>query len=417
MIYKREMIVLENGLRVIFDLRPNSDSFAACCMVNVGSLNDFSKKCGIAHFLEHFLFRSKLEDSNEYVEDRIYTHGGHLIGGTSPTFTTYFVSSHKMDAIKAIQYIGRTVCDLNINERLFREEKEVIIEEIIGNYPNTPNSDKLLLLGIPKKYHRPTAGTDKSIKTIELKDLQAFYNLYYTPKNMVLSVVGNFDKEEITNSIKKYFTKLPKSRSKVFKIIGFPCNGPKIDTSHYMSGRFVIYFVTRAFRNADLPVAKLLEEYFDYFIHKKYRMKKEHLYYISCDLDYNYNVGCFEFYFKSNPEKTERILLEFLHDLKDIKHNLVDIKTLNKIKARLIKKDMLGFENVLLAAKWYSCRELLTSKANPNDFHDYLMAVKKIKREAIKDFCQRLFSENNFSLDYWGKLDKKTKQEILDLIK
>jgi hypothetical protein len=86
------------------------------------------------------------------------------------------------------------------------------------------------------------------------------------------------------------------------------------------------------------------------------------------------------------------------------------------IKNKLVKKQLIRFEDVLKAAHWYSSRELLTSKDNPNDMESYLKAFDNISCESIMDFSQRLFTNQNFFLDFSGFLNKKTKEEILRLL-
>ena len=179
---------------------------------------------------------------------------------------------------------------------------------------------------------------------------------------------------------------------------------------------FSIYFVTKAFENADLPVAELMNEYIDLIMYKNFQLKKEQLYRIYCDLDYSYNIGCFDFEFRCKHKKIKRVLFDFLNDLRFLKHNCIEEKMLETIKNKIVKKQLICFEDVLKAADWYSSRELLTSKDNPNDMESYLKAFDNISCESIMDFSQRLFTKSNFFLDYSGFLNKKTKEEILRLL-
>jgi predicted Zn-dependent peptidase len=420
MIYERELFELENGLRVIFDHRPNSQTFAACCMVNVGSLNDYKKQYGMAHLLEHFLFRSKLEGSDESVEERLYTHGGTVNAETSTTYTSYFLNSHKDDALKAIQYIGRVICDLSLDEEIFSQEKEVVHEEI-GDWnlfsKNLWDSSKLSILGIPKKYHYPVIGSNQSLEKIGIRDLINFYEKHYTPENIVLSVVGNFEKDKMKDQINKYFLNLPKTRSKKLKRVRFRIEGPKIESGYDFSAHyFDIYFITNAYQTPDLPVAELMDEYFDFIIHKNYRLDKEQLYHLYCKLDFNYNIGCFDFGFFCKHKKIKRVLFDFIKDIKKLKTHLIDEEILKTIKDKHIKNNLILFEDVLSAAKWYSQRELLTSKSNPNDFQNYIESLKLVDTQAFKDFSNELFILENFFLEYTGYLTFKNKLEILDIL-
>jgi predicted Zn-dependent peptidase len=389
-------------------------------MVNVGSFNDYKKQYGMAHLLEHFLFRSKLENSNESVEDKIYTHGGTLNAETGTTYTSYFINSHKDDALKAIQYLGRIVCDLSLDEELFSQEKEIVNEEIDDWSIIRPlfwDYSKLSLLGIPKKYHYPNIGSSQTLRRIGIRDLEKYYEKHYTPENTVLSIVGNFQRAKMKDHINKYFLNLPKPRSKKMKRIHFRIEGPKIESGYDFYGySFDIYFITKAYKTPDLPIAELMKEYFDFLIYKNYRLNKEQIYHLYCNLDYNYNIGCFDFDFSCNHKKIKRVLFDFMKDIRTLKYEFVDEKILNTIKDKHIKTNLILFEDVLNAAKWYSQRELLTSKSNPNDTHNYVESLKKIDGKAFQDFAQRLFIPDNFFLKYSGYLNFKSKLEILDLL-
>jgi zinc protease len=325
------------------------------------------------------------------------------------------VLSHKTDALQAIKYLEKIVCDLNIDEELLSQEKEIISEEMGGLISWNYRTKKLSLLGFPEYVVHPTIGTRYSLKNIKISDIQKFYEQFYTPDNIVLSIVGNFNRKEIVDFVNKHFINLPKVHSNRPNKIQFLIKGPKIKARREIWGySFTVYFVTKAFENADLPVAELMNEYIDLQMHKNFRMKKEQLYHIGCDLDYEYNIGCFDFDFRCKHKKLKRVLFDFLKDLKLITNNCIDEKMLDTIKNKLIKKQLIFFENVLQAAEWYSNRELLTSKDNPNDLESYLKSFDDITCESITDFAKRLFTPSNFFLDYDGFLNKKSKEEILN---
>ncbi|MBJ7541739.1 insulinase family protein [Streptococcus sp. SL1232] len=202
--------VLENGLKVF--LIPKTDFQESCGMlvVNFGSLDnkftiDESVKVyeeGIAHFLEHKLF--ELENGQDVSE--LFTNAG----ANSNAFTTfdktcfYFSTvDHLKENLDLLQHF---VADIAFTEESIEREKS-IIEQEIDMYQD--DADYRLYQGVLENLYpktalaRDIAGTQESIARISVEDLKENHDVFYSPREMTLLVVGNFDKDDIFNQIKE----------------------------------------------------------------------------------------------------------------------------------------------------------------------------------------------------------------------
>ena len=201
---------LENGLKVF--LIPKQDFQESCGMmiVNFGSLDTKftydgqSKEYneGIAHFLEHKLF--ELEDGQDVAE--LFTNAG----AHSNAFTTFDKTCYYFSAVDNLEenvtLLQQFISETSFTEASITREKDIIGQEI-DMYQD--DADYRLYQGILENLYPNTAlaqdiaGTQESIENISVADLKENHNIFYSPQEMTLLLVGNFDKDLLFNQIKK----------------------------------------------------------------------------------------------------------------------------------------------------------------------------------------------------------------------
>ena len=201
---------LENGLKVF--LIPKQDFQESCGMmiVNFGSLDTKfthdgqSKEYneGIAHFLEHKLF--ELEDGQDVAE--LFTNAG----ANSNAFTTFDKTCYYFSAVDNLEenvtLLQQFISETSFTEASITREKDIIGQEI-DMYQD--DADYRLYQGILENLYPNTAlaqdiaGTQESIENISVADLKENHNIFYSPQEMTLLLVGNFDKDLLFNQIKK----------------------------------------------------------------------------------------------------------------------------------------------------------------------------------------------------------------------
>lgn len=201
---------LENGLKIF--LIPKQDFQESCGMmiVNFGSLDtkftydgqpkEYNE--GIAHFLEHKLF--ELEDGQDVAE--LFTNAG----ANSNAFTTFDKTCYYFSAVDNLEenvtLLQQFISETSFTEASITREKDIIDQEI-DMYQD--DADYRLYQGILENLYPNTAlaqdiaGTQESIENISVADLKENHNIFYSPQEMTLLLVGNFDKDLLFNQIKK----------------------------------------------------------------------------------------------------------------------------------------------------------------------------------------------------------------------
>ena len=190
-----QKIQLDNGLTLIGEHNPRSQSFAAGYFVNTGARDEDDAVAGVSHFLEHMMFKGTDKRSPEQINREFDELGAVYNAYTSEERTVYY------GAVLAER--GAQLLDLltdmmrpALRQGDFDLEKNVILEEI-AMYQDRPGF-KVFEAGNAKFYNgyplgNSVLGTSESITALEQRQMQAYFEARYAPNNMLLSVAGNYD--------------------------------------------------------------------------------------------------------------------------------------------------------------------------------------------------------------------------------
>ena len=206
-----DKLVLDNGLTVIVKEFKPSSVINLAVWVKVGSVNEDECNAGVSHYIEHMLFKGTKKRKVGEIAKEIHSVGGYLNAFTHFECTCYWIvlPSRFLDTALDVQ------ADAIINplfERLeLIKEKKVILEEL-KMYEDRPESfcfEKLMELAyLSHNYRRPIIGYENSLNRMKREDIVDYYNTYYQPGNMVVTLVGDVRKEEGISKISKIFSKM-----------------------------------------------------------------------------------------------------------------------------------------------------------------------------------------------------------------
>ena len=183
---------LKNGIRYIIDENGSKYSANIIFMVGVGSRFEVKNKFGLAHFLEHMLFKgTKKRKNSKAISDEIYSCGATTNAMTTYDVTGYYITTASEHIEKQLDILS----DMLFNSQFkgLKSEKDVVISENKMN--ETAPDDKLIilfnnLLFKGTTFEHDTGGLNKDIRKFTKKDVVDFYNKYYSPDNIVLSICG-----------------------------------------------------------------------------------------------------------------------------------------------------------------------------------------------------------------------------------
>jgi zinc protease len=208
---------LDNGLRVLLLEDHRSPIVSFQVWYRVGSRDEQRGATGIAHFLEHLMFKGTPTRGPKQFARLVEENGGQDNAFTSQDVTSYYVdiASDKIDLV--IDLEADRMQSLLLDPKEIASEREVVIEERRTRTEDDPGGFLGEEVGsIAFKAHPygfPIIGWMEDIKRITPAEIRAFYKTYYVPNNAIVVAVGDFKAPAVMEKIQKTFGRIPRGKT------------------------------------------------------------------------------------------------------------------------------------------------------------------------------------------------------------
>ena len=208
---------LDNGLRVLLLEDHRSPIVSFQVWYRVGSRNEQRGATGIAHFLEHMMFKGTPTRGPKQFARLVEENGGQDNAFTSQDVTSYFVdiAADKLDLV--IELEADRMRNLLLDAKQIASEREVVIEERRTRTEDDPGGflgeevSSIAFKAHPYGY--PIIGWLEDIKRITPAEIRAFYQTYYLPNNAMVVAVGAFQAPAALEKIRRSFGRIPRGRT------------------------------------------------------------------------------------------------------------------------------------------------------------------------------------------------------------
>jgi len=378
--------ILKNGITLIFE-KNNSKSVAVEVMFRVGSNDENKKIWGISHFLEHMLFEgTKKRKDSRAIANEIEKYGAEFNAYTASDRTAYFIKIINKRFDIALDILSDMMKNPLFNIKKLEKEKKVILKEI-NMVIDDPKQYQWILLqkNLFEKHpaKNPTYGTVKTVKNLSRKNILDYYTKYYTPNNMVISVVGNVS--NVRQKIEKYFRSINPGKINVRKKVIEP-KQTKIKTfaekrSIYNSYMVMGYkTVSRTHKDSYVfdVINAILGRGQSGWMFEEIRNKMGLAYQVGTQNEFEDDFGIFAVYAgldKRNIEKARKIILRQFRKLGKIsRYELDEAKTYIEGNYTLNKED--NFHAADNLAFWETIGNLTLA-------NNYIRNIKKIKIDDV----------------------------------
>lgn len=220
-IFNTKQTELSNGIKLI-TIKKDSQISAVHAGVNIGSLFEEKDEKGIAHFIEHMLFKGTQIRTNEKLNSDLENLGGEYNAYTDFNSTVYSASILNEELENAITLMGDMLLNSTFPVGEIEKERGVILSEIRSINDDIEDLSFQKVNEMAFKYsplREDTIGNEEIIKNVTREQLLEFYNKYYLPNNSFISIVSPFEHEEIINIVSKSFGNWAKKKFAKKKII------------------------------------------------------------------------------------------------------------------------------------------------------------------------------------------------------
>lgn len=206
--------VLPNDLEVVVIPDHRAPVVTQMIWYHVGSADEAPGVSGIAHFLEHLMFKGTKNHPAGEFSAKVASIGGQENAFTSYDYTAYFqrVSPDALEMV--MQFESDRMENLVLNEEAVKTERDVILEERRMRVDSNPasmlmeNTDAVLFYNHP--YRKPVIGWQQEMEKLSLKNAIDFYQQYYTPNNATLIIAGDVSPERVRELTMTTWAKVPK---------------------------------------------------------------------------------------------------------------------------------------------------------------------------------------------------------------
>ncbi len=208
---------LPNGLRVVLKPIPDAATVTVMTAYRVGSADEPLDQTGLAHYLEHLMFKGTRQLMPGDIDRLTRKAGGRNNAYTTQDYTTYhfdFASAHWDTALRIEADRMR---HLQIDDRHeFQQEKGAVIAELDGNEDSPYDLENKtilpLLFGDKSPYGHPVIGEKNHVRNVTAEQIKAFYDRWYHPNNATIVMVGGFDPAKALGLIRELFGPIPASQ-------------------------------------------------------------------------------------------------------------------------------------------------------------------------------------------------------------
>ena len=399
-----QTVTLPNGIRIIHEQNPINVAYCGYA-IDAGTRDEQADEQGMAHFVEHLIFKGTRKRHAWHILNRMENVGGDLNAYTNKEETVIYSAFLKEDFLRAAELLTDIVFNSTFPQNEIEKEVEVIIDEI-QSYEDSPaelifdDFEELIFPDHP--LGRNILGKPEQLRNFRSEDALRFVNRYYKPDNLIFFVQGNLDFNRIVRSMEKVTAGIPFSTTENYtRQAPGPYHPRQVvlhkDThqAHVMIGgrgynayderRTGLYLLNNILggpgMNSRLNVAL--------------REKRGLVYSVESNLTAYTDTGTFCIYFGCDLKDTDRCIELVQKELRNLRKQPLTTSRLNAAKKQIIgqigvasdnfESNALDMAKSFLHYKQYEAKEKLFQR------------IKSLTASYLQDIANEMFDENYLS--------------------
>jgi predicted Zn-dependent peptidase len=422
-VFRKRMVtreVLDTGLRLITESMPHVRSVSIGVWLMRGSRHETDEQSGIAHFVEHMLFKGTSTRTAEDIAQAIDSIGGQLDAFTAKEYASYYIKVLDEHLPLAVDLLSDIVINPAFAEEELEREKKVILEEI-KMVEDTPDDLVHELFtqhfweGHPLA--RPILGTKETVESFTPRVLRDYFQGVYAAPNLIVSAAGNIQHAQVRELIDHAFDKLPPSG--VSLVDGAPKVVPQVivrskelEQSHVCLGtnsypqnhddRYVSYIMNTVLGGS--MSSRLFQNV---------REKRGLAYAVFSGLSAYRDAGSITIYAGCANDAVGEVVDLCVEELRGMKIAPVPDAELRRAKDHLKGSLMLSLENTASRMSHLARQEIYFDRHFGLD--ETLAGVERVTSEDVQRVARDLFANGSLAATVLGPSPAKVTRAQLDL--
>ncbi len=394
---------LHNGIRVLHKPTPSNISHA-CIIINAGSRDERETKDGLAHFIEHLLFKQTEKRNTNQILNRLEMVGADLNAYTTKEYTCIHASFLKPHIERSLDLFEDIVFHSVFPEEEMAKEKEVILDEI-SSYHDQPdeaiNDDFEDLLFEGHNLGRNILGTSDSVQAFTQNDIFDFVHSNYRTDEIIIGVCGDYHFKSVIRIADKLFGRIAQNRPER-KRSALNTYSPKqlrfskpINQSHCVIGNR-----SYAMHHPDKVGFLLLNNILGGTgMSSRLNLEIREKYGIAYTIESNYtpmsDTGIFSIYLGTDAEKMPRALKLVERELKKLRDQQLGPLQLHQAKQKFIGQIALGEENRMGLV--ISMSKSLLDYGKVDSLEEIFTKINAVSSSQILKIANEMFEPNSLS--------------------
>jgi predicted Zn-dependent peptidase len=405
-----ESTLLPNGLRIVTERIPHVRSIAIGCWIGSGSRLERGAERGIAHLLEHMLFKGTTSRSAEDIARAVDSVGGNLDAFTTKEMVSYNTKVLDEHLPLAWDILSDLILNPVFNPEELEKEKHVILEELKMEMDNPEYLVHELFAKHLFKGHtlaQPIIGTKQTILGITRDMLVDYHKRIYTPANIVVTAAGNLEHAAIVERVSASFAAMPQGR-KLAKQPAPKVQAPfilkqkKTQQAHLYIGA-PSHPIDHPDRFGTYVLNTILGGGMSSRLFQNIRERQGLVYAVMSDLMLYRDAGAIAIYAGTSAETLPKVVSSVMDEFRDLKANPVPSEELRRAKEHLKGSMMLSLESTgsrmtnlarqqLFFGRFFSMQEMIDG-------------IESVTQEQIQTLANAAFQQDKLSLTILGKVE------------
>ena len=407
MTIKQRIFTLENGLQCAFQAQRSSVAHVVVA-VRAGARDELDHQQGLAHFLEHNLFKGTSKRKAYHILSRLDDVGGELNAYTTKEETIIHASFLKTDFRRAQELLYDVLANSTFPEKELEKEKEVIKDEI-SSYKDAPGEsifddfEDHIFRGDP--LGRNILGTPESVDGLSRADILEFQSRTYTADRIKLAVVGPFGSERVERTVAELFAGFQFAHSNwenTFKGEGQP--GRVVENLAQFQDHYMMGWRTCGIHGHDRRSLSLLNNILggpamNSRLGLNIREKHGIAYNIESYLNLYSDVGMMGIYLGCDPQQTEKAAALVAREVAKLRETKLGTLQMSKAKKQFLGQMAMSEDNGLNSA--VGAARALLHFGRVNDFETVASKIQAITAQQLQDVANAyLVPDKAFELIY-----------------
>jgi predicted Zn-dependent peptidase len=412
--------VLDNGLRLITETMPHVRSVSIGVWLTRGSRHEVAARSGIAHFVEHMLFKGTATRSAEDIAQAIDSIGGQLDAFTAKEYASYYIKVLDEHLPTAVDLLSDIVMRPRFDDEDIEKEKKVILEEI-KMVEDTP--DDLVHELFTQHFWeghalgRPILGSKESVESLTAPILRDYFGTTYVASNLIVSAAGNVQHAQVRELVARAFGPLAAPH------VPFDDTVPRVvpqvlvrtkelEQSHVCLGTNS-YPQNHPDRYVGYIMNTVLGGSMSSRLFQNVREKRGLAYAVFSGLSAYRDAGNLTIYAGCANEAVPELVDLCVGELKGMKTAPVPVPELRRAKDHLKGSLMLSLENTASRMSHLARQEIYFERHFGLD--ETLAGVERVSAEDVQRVASDLFSDGSLAATVVGPLQQDVTRAQLDL--